>query len=65
MPQKAEEIIWQSIREQEINEYDPSVLLLMQASSRSGVINLHLDEKNQRVLLRGKAVVVAEGSILV
>ncbi|CDO97993.1 unnamed protein product [Coffea canephora] len=39
--------------------------LAYQASSRSGVINLHLDEKNQRVLLRGKAVVVAEGSILV
>ncbi|KAL8530666.1 hypothetical protein ACS0TY_007632 [Phlomoides rotata] len=36
-----------------------------QASPRSGVLNLHVDEKNQRVLLRGKAVVVTEGSILV
>ncbi|XP_027097066.1 uncharacterized protein [Coffea arabica] len=36
-----------------------------QASPRSGVLHLHVDEKNQRVLLRGKAVVVTEGSILV
>ncbi|CAI9107881.1 OLC1v1007355C1 [Oldenlandia corymbosa var. corymbosa] len=36
-----------------------------QASPRGGVINLHLDEKNERVLLRGKAVIVTEGSILV
>ncbi|XP_057461385.1 uncharacterized protein LOC130751746 [Actinidia eriantha] len=36
-----------------------------QASPRGGVINLHLDEKGQRVLLRGKAVTVMEGSLLV
>ncbi|XP_057800833.1 uncharacterized protein LOC131016210 [Salvia miltiorrhiza] len=36
-----------------------------QASPRSGILNLHLDEKNQRVLLRGKAVAVMEGSLLV
>ncbi|XP_047335158.1 uncharacterized isomerase BH0283-like [Impatiens glandulifera] len=36
-----------------------------QASPRGGIINLHLDEINQRVLLRGKAVSVMEGSILV
>ncbi|KAL3827923.1 hypothetical protein ACJIZ3_016725 [Penstemon smallii] len=36
-----------------------------QASPRSGVLNLHFDEKNQRVLLRGKAVAVMEGSVLV
>lgn len=35
------------------------------ASPRSGVIKLHLDEENQRVFLRGKAAVVAEGSLLV
>ncbi|XP_075509044.1 uncharacterized protein LOC142545639 isoform X2 [Primulina tabacum] len=39
--------------------------LAYQASPRSGVINLHLDEKNQRVLLRGKAIAVMEGSLLV
>uniref|UniRef100_A0A2N9G7Y0 Ribosomal protein eL8/eL30/eS12/Gadd45 domain-containing protein n=1 Tax=Fagus sylvatica TaxID=28930 RepID=A0A2N9G7Y0_FAGSY len=31
------------------------------ASPRSGVLNIHLDEQNQRVLLRGKAVTVMEG----
>jgi PhzF family phenazine biosynthesis protein len=36
-----------------------------QASPRGGIINLHLDENSQRVLLRGKAVTVMEGSILV
>ncbi|MED6162303.1 hypothetical protein PIB30_069106 [Stylosanthes scabra] len=36
-----------------------------QASSRGGVLKIHLDEQNQRVLLRGKAVTVMEGSILV
>ncbi|PIN22801.1 putative PhzC/PhzF-type epimerase [Handroanthus impetiginosus] len=36
-----------------------------QASPRSGVLNLHFDEKNQRVLLRGKATVVMEGTLLV
>ncbi|KAJ0113075.1 hypothetical protein Patl1_03414 [Pistacia atlantica] len=35
------------------------------ASPRSGVLNIHLDEQNQRVLLRGKAVTVMEGSLLV
>lgn len=35
------------------------------ASPRSGVIKLHLDEETQRVFLRGKAVIVAEGSLLV
>lgn len=35
-----------------------------QASPRSGVLNLHLDEENQRVLLRGKATAVMEGSLL-
>ncbi|KAJ0110820.1 hypothetical protein Patl1_03419 [Pistacia atlantica] len=34
------------------------------ASPRSGVLNIHLDEQNQRVLLRGKAVTVMEGSLL-
>ncbi|KAG6438332.1 hypothetical protein SASPL_103271 [Salvia splendens] len=36
-----------------------------QASPRSGILNLHLDEKNERVLLRGRAVTVMEGSLLV
>ncbi|XP_029129366.1 uncharacterized protein LOC109808647 [Cajanus cajan] len=36
-----------------------------QASPRGGVFNIHLDEQNQRVLLRGKAVTVMEGCILV
>ncbi|KAI9080307.1 hypothetical protein K1719_037701 [Acacia pycnantha] len=36
-----------------------------QASRRSGVLNIHLDEQRQRVLLRGKAVTVMEGCILV
>ncbi|KAI3468993.1 hypothetical protein Pfo_025656 [Paulownia fortunei] len=40
-------------------------LMAYQASPRSGVLNLHLDEKNQRVLLRGKAIAVMEGSVLV
>ncbi|XP_062178184.1 uncharacterized protein LOC133883023 [Alnus glutinosa] len=35
------------------------------ASPRGGVVNIHLDEQNQRVLLRGKAVTVMEGSLLV
>ncbi|XP_028804168.1 uncharacterized protein LOC114759210 isoform X2 [Neltuma alba] len=38
---------------------------LGKASSRGGVLNIHLDEQNQRVLLRGKAVTVMEGCILV
>ncbi|KAG7967479.1 hypothetical protein I3843_08G100700 [Carya illinoinensis] len=35
------------------------------ASPRSGVVNVRLDEQNKRVLLRGKAVTVMEGSLLV
>ncbi|KAM7256536.1 hypothetical protein ACFE04_012277 [Oxalis oulophora] len=34
-----------------------------QASHRSGILNIHIDVKNERVLLRGKAVTVMEGSI--
>lgn len=37
----------------------------MQASARGGVLDLHLDEQKQRVFLRGKAVTVMEGVILV
>ncbi|KAL2331984.1 hypothetical protein Fmac_019565 [Flemingia macrophylla] len=36
-----------------------------QASARGGVLNIHIDEQTQRVLLRGKAVTVMEGCILV
>ncbi|RDY12370.1 hypothetical protein CR513_02851, partial [Mucuna pruriens] len=36
-----------------------------QASARGGILNIHLDEQNQRVLLRGKAVTVMEGCVLV
>ncbi|XP_019441832.1 PREDICTED: uncharacterized protein LOC109346624 isoform X1 [Lupinus angustifolius] len=36
-----------------------------QASPRGGVLKVHLDEQNQRVLLRGKAVTVMEGCLLV
>lgn len=36
-----------------------------QASARGGVLDLHLDEQKQRVFLRGKAVTVMEGVILV
>jgi len=35
-----------------------------QASPRGGVLNIHLDEEKQRVLLRGKAVTVMEGCVL-
>ncbi|XP_018624532.1 uncharacterized protein [Nicotiana tomentosiformis] len=35
------------------------------ASPRGGVVKVHLDEENQRVFLRGKAVAVMEGSLLV
>ncbi|TYI13789.1 hypothetical protein ES332_A08G082100v1 [Gossypium tomentosum] len=35
------------------------------ASPRGGIVKIHFDEQNQRVLLRGKAVMVMEGSILV
>ncbi|GFP97837.1 uncharacterized isomerase bh0283 [Phtheirospermum japonicum] len=40
-------------------------LIAYQASPRSGMLNLHIDVKNERVLLRGKAVAVMEGSLLV
>ncbi|CAI8583380.1 unnamed protein product [Vicia faba] len=36
-----------------------------QASARGGVLDLHLDEQKQRVFLRGKAVTVMEGFVLV
>ncbi|KAJ1405128.1 Phenazine biosynthesis PhzF protein [Sesbania bispinosa] len=36
-----------------------------QASTRGGVLNIHLDEQKQRVFLRGKAVTVMEGCVLV
>ncbi|KAI7982401.1 putative isomerase BH0283 [Camellia lanceoleosa] len=36
-----------------------------QASPRGGILNLHIDEKSQRVLLQGKAITVMEGSLLV
>ncbi|XP_024017360.1 uncharacterized protein LOC112090399 isoform X1 [Morus notabilis] len=36
-----------------------------QASPRGGVLNVHLDEQSQRVLLRGKAFTVMEGTLLV
>jgi PhzF family phenazine biosynthesis protein len=36
-----------------------------QASPRGAILNVHLDEKRQRVLLRGKSVTVMEGSLLV
>ncbi|CAA7056303.1 unnamed protein product, partial [Microthlaspi erraticum] len=39
--------------------------LAYQASARSGTIGIHLDKEKQRVLLRGKAVTVMEGHILV
>ncbi|CAK7326018.1 unnamed protein product [Dovyalis caffra] len=39
-------------------------LMAYQASPRSGILDIHLDEQNQRVLLRGKAVTVMEGSLL-
>lgn len=40
-------------------------LMAYQASPRSGILDIHVDEQNQTVLLRGKAVTVMEGSILV
>ncbi|KAI9080283.1 hypothetical protein K1719_037677 [Acacia pycnantha] len=36
-----------------------------QASGRGGVLNIHLDEQKQRVLLRGRGITMMEGSILV
>ncbi|KAL6271670.1 hypothetical protein ACE6H2_028581 [Prunus campanulata] len=35
------------------------------ASPRGGAVGMHLDEQNQRVLLRGNAVTVMEGTVLV
>ncbi|KAF3953161.1 hypothetical protein CMV_021364, partial [Castanea mollissima] len=40
-------------------------LVAYAASARSGVVNIHLDEQNQKVLLRGKAVTIMEGSLSV
>ncbi|XP_039165560.1 uncharacterized isomerase BH0283 [Eucalyptus grandis] len=40
-------------------------LVALQASPRGGVVKVHLDEQNQRVSLRGKAVTVMRGSLLV
>ncbi|XP_051141758.1 uncharacterized protein LOC127258802 isoform X2 [Andrographis paniculata] len=40
-------------------------LVAYQASPRGGVLHLSLDSKNQRALLRGKAIAVMEGSLLV
>ncbi|WOG94824.1 hypothetical protein DCAR_0314121 [Daucus carota subsp. sativus] len=42
-----------------------SDLVAYQASTRGGFIRFHLDERNQRVMLQGKAVTVMEGSLLV
>ncbi|XP_043724416.1 uncharacterized isomerase BH0283-like isoform X3 [Telopea speciosissima] len=39
-------------------------LVAYMASPRGGVLELHLDETNQRILIRGKAVIVMEGSLL-
>ncbi|KAL1225092.1 hypothetical protein V5N11_033508 [Cardamine amara subsp. amara] len=39
--------------------------LAYQASRRSGTISIHYDKEKQRVLLRGKAVTVMEGHVLV
>ncbi|BAT92018.1 uncharacterized isomerase BH0283-like [Vigna umbellata] len=36
-----------------------------QASPRGGILNIHFDEATQRVLLRGKAVTVMEGHVVV
>ncbi|EOA23295.1 hypothetical protein CARUB_v10018678mg [Capsella rubella] len=39
--------------------------LAYQASSRGGTLKVHLDKEKQRVLLRGKAITVMEGCVLV
>lgn len=36
-----------------------------QASARGGILNIHIDEQKQRVFLRGKAITVMEGCVLV
>jgi PhzF family phenazine biosynthesis protein len=41
-----------------------SDFVALAASARGGVLNVQIDDKNERVLLRGKAVTVMEGSIL-
>jgi diaminopimelate epimerase len=41
------------------------IVCFVQASARGGIVNIHLDEQNQRVLMQGKAVSVMEGSLLV
>ncbi|PON78231.1 Phenazine biosynthesis protein [Trema orientale] len=46
-------------------ELGKSDFLAYQASPRGGVLNIRLDEQNQRVLLRGKAITVMEGTLLV
>ncbi|KAF5731520.1 Phenazine biosynthesis PhzC/PhzF protein isoform 2 [Tripterygium wilfordii] len=40
-------------------------LTAYQASPRGGILNIHVNEQNHRVLLLGKAVTVMEGSLLV
>ncbi|KAL4324883.1 hypothetical protein GQ457_11G002810 [Hibiscus cannabinus] len=40
-------------------------LMAYQASARGGMLSLHFDDKNQRVLLRGKAVIAMQGTLLV
>ncbi|GKU86623.1 hypothetical protein SLEP1_g1125 [Rubroshorea leprosula] len=35
-----------------------------EASPRGGIINIHLDKHNRRVVLRGKTVTVMEGCLL-
>ncbi|ESQ36607.1 hypothetical protein EUTSA_v10008339mg [Eutrema salsugineum] len=45
-----------------MNKFD---FLAYQASSRGGTLKVHLDKEKQRVLLRGKAITVMEGCVLV
>ncbi|KAE8676733.1 Detected protein of confused Function [Hibiscus syriacus] len=47
---------------QKLGKFD---LVAHAASPRGGIVKIHVDEQNHRVLLRGKAVTVMEGSILV
>ncbi|KAJ4727503.1 Phenazine biosynthesis PhzF protein [Melia azedarach] len=47
---------------QKLGKHD---FVAFQASPRSGILNIHYDEQKQRVLLRGNAVTVMEGSLLV
>ncbi|PSS06388.1 Phenazine biosynthesis PhzF protein [Actinidia chinensis var. chinensis] len=48
-----------------LSSFINGMIYLTQASPRGGIINLHLDEKTQRVLLQGEAITVMEGSVLV